>query len=153
MRLGLAEGCTYVQVALTLGAAGYCHQVELHRRDLQVWFVPVRTMEAGPFKAGTFRPEKRLANPDGMVVHRHVRARLQHLSNRHQQGSWSAETQGSAPLLLSRPVIQALDTVLDLGKNAVSFQKIVVSGLPPALALKEARSLGRELSRPQLGRS
>ena len=88
-----------------------------------------------------------------MVVHRHVRARLQHLSNRHQQGSWSAETQGSAPLLLSRPVIQALDTVLDLGKNAVSFQKIVVSGLPPALALKEARSLGRELSRPQLGRS
>eukprot|EP00435_Cladocopium_sp_Y103_P049373 s347_g14.t2 len=42
----------------------------------------------------------------------------------------SAETPGAAPLLLSRPFMEELDTVLDLGKGTVSFRKINVLDLP-----------------------
>ena len=42
----------------------------------------------------------------------------------------SAETPGNAPLLLSRPFMQELGTVIDLGNNTVSFTAIDIKGLP-----------------------
>ena len=87
------EGCTYVQVASTLDAAGYFHQVlsyamdstnELHRETHRFAFYLygrcklVHSTAMRQHKAGTFRPEKRPANPDDMIAHRHIRVPLQH---------------------------------------------------------------------------
>ena len=54
----------------------------------------------------------------------------------------SAEIPGSAPLLLSRPFMEELDTNIDIGKNTVSFRKIGVHDLP---LLRTARSSCRQL--------
>ena len=43
---------------------------------------------------------------------------------------YSAETEGGLPLLISRPFMEKLGTVLDLKRNVVSFEAIGVSGLP-----------------------
>ena len=42
----------------------------------------------------------------------------------------SAEAPGGLPLLLSRPFMEELQTVIDIGARTVSFNKIGVSGLP-----------------------
>ena len=79
--------------------------------------------------AKTEKKEQTFAGVGGHVMSDTVKIFPVGIQKRHGE-IHSAETPGNAPLLLSRPFMEELDTTIDIGKNTVSFRTLGVLDLP-----------------------